>query len=106
MKELIAETGKRNLGFLIDSWHWYNSGETAADLLTLKNSDIVAVHINDAPAGIPVDQQVDNRRALPLETGVIDIDAFLNALNQAGYDGPAAAEPMSAELRKLPPDEV
>ncbi len=106
MKELIAETGKRNLGFLIDSWHWYTSGETVADLLTLKNSDIVAVHINDAPAGVPVDQQVDNRRALPMETGVIDIGGLLNALNQVSYDGPVAAEPFSAELRKLPPDEA
>lgn len=106
MKELIAETGKRNLGFLLDSWQWYTSSETVADLLTLKNSDIVAVHINDAPAGVPVDQQVDNRRGLPLETGVIDIGGFLNALNQVGYDGPVAAEPFSAELRKLPLDEA
>jgi sugar phosphate isomerase/epimerase len=106
MKELIAETGKRNLGHLLDSWHWYNAGDTAADLLTLKNSDIVAVHISDAPAGLKLEEQVDSRRALPTETGVIDIGAFLNALNQVGYDGPVAAEPMSAELRKLPPDEA
>jgi sugar phosphate isomerase/epimerase len=106
MKELIAETGKKNLGFLLDSWHWYNSQETPADLLTLKNSDIVAVHVNDAPAGVPVDQQVDNRRGLPLATGVIDLAGFLNAINQVGYDGPVAAEPMDAELRKLPPEEA
>lgn len=106
MKELIAATGRSNLGFLLDSWHWYTAGDTAADLLTLKNTDIVAVHLNDAPAGVPVDQQVDNRRELPMATGVIDTAAFLNALNQVGYDGPVAAEPMNAELRKLPPDEA
>lgn len=105
MKELIAEIGKPNMGFLLDSWHWYTSGETAADLLTLKNSDIVNVHLNDAPAGIPVDQQDDHKRELPLATGVIDAGTFLNALNQVGYDGPVAIEPMSAELRKLPPEE-
>jgi hypothetical protein len=27
-------------------------------------------------------------------------------LNQIGYDGPAAAEPMSAELRALPPEQA
>jgi sugar phosphate isomerase/epimerase len=106
MKELIAEIGKPNLGFLLDSWHWHNAGEGAADVLTLKNSDIVAVHLNDAPAGVPVDQLVDNHRELPAETGVIDVGAFLNALNQVGYDGPAAAEPINADLRKLPPDEI
>jgi sugar phosphate isomerase/epimerase len=106
MKELIAATGKSNLGFLLDSWHWYTAGDTGADLLTLKNADIVAVHLNDAPAGVPVDEQVDNRRELPVATGVIDTAAFLNALNQVGYDGPVAAEPMNTELRKLPAEEA
>ena len=106
MKELIAETGKKNIGLLLDSWHWYNAGDTPADLLTLRNEDIVAVHINDAPSGVPVDQQVDSRRELPLATGVIDMAGFINAINQVGYDGPVAAEPMSADLRKLPPDEA
>jgi sugar phosphate isomerase/epimerase len=106
MKELIAEVGKPNLGFLLDSWHWYNAGDTAADVLTLKNEDIVAVHLNDAPAGVPVDQQVDSRRELPMATGVIDAGAFLNALNQVGYDGPVAAEPMSAALRVMPAEEA
>ncbi|MCX6626292.1 MAG: TIM barrel protein, partial [Candidatus Solibacter sp.] len=46
MKELIAEMGKSNVGFLIDSWHWHNSGETPADILTLKNKDVVGVHLN------------------------------------------------------------
>ena len=41
-----------------------------------------------------------------MATGVIDIGAFLNALNQVGYDGPAAAEPMSAALRAMPPEEA
>jgi len=106
MKELIAETKKNNVGFLLDIWHWYNAGDTVADVLTLRNQDIVAVHMSDAPAGIPVDQQVDSHRELPLATGVIDTAGFMNALNQIGYDGPAAAEPMSADLRKLPPDEA
>jgi sugar phosphate isomerase/epimerase len=106
MKELIAETGKPNVGFLLDIWHWYNAGDTVADVLSLKNRDVVAVHMSDAPAGVPIDQQVDSRRELPLATGVIDAAGFLNALNQIGYDGPAAAEPMNADLRKLPPEEA
>jgi sugar phosphate isomerase/epimerase len=106
MRELIAEMGKPNVGLLLDIWHWYNAGDTVADILALKNEDVIAVHMSDAPAGIPVDQQVDNRRALPCSTGVIDTKGFLNALNKIGYDGPAAAEPMSQELRSLPPEEA
>ncbi len=106
LRELIAEMGKPNVGLLLDIWHWYNAGDTVADILALKNEDVIAVHMSDAPAGIPVDQQVDNRRALPCSTGVIDTKGFLNALNRIGYDGPAAAEPMSQELRSLPPEEA
>lgn len=101
MRELIAETGRKNVGVLLDSWHWYTAGESAADLQALGNEDIVAVHLNDAPAGIPVDQQVDSRRTLPAATGVIDIGGFLAALIAVGYDGPVAAEPFDSSLREL-----
>ena len=106
MKELIAETGKSNVGFLLDSWHWHNAGETPADILTLKNKDVVGVHVNDAPKDVPIDQLRDGAREIPLATGVIDMAGFVNALNQIGYDGPIAAEPLGSSVRSLPPDEA
>lgn len=105
MKELIEETGRPNLGFLLDSWHWHNAGETPEDILTLKSQDIVAVHANDAPKDVPRDQLKDGQREVPLATGVIDMAGFVNALNQVGYDGPIAAEPLGASVRSLPPDQ-
>jgi sugar phosphate isomerase/epimerase len=106
MRELIAETGAKNLGLMLDSWHWFNSSETPADIKTLTNHDIVFVHLNDAPANVPLDQQVDNHRALPATTGVIDIGGFLGALIAIGYDGPASAEPFDNTLRQIPRDEA
>lgn len=105
-KELIAEIGRPNVGLVLDSWHWYNAGETAGDLLTLTNKDVVACDLNDAPAGIPREKQLDNTRELPAATGVIDLKAFLGVLVQIGYDGPVRAEPFNAALRKLPRDEA
>ena len=105
-KDLIAEIGEDNMGFVLDSWHWYTAKETEADLLSLKNRDIVAVDLNDAPAGIPVDEQIDSRRELPAATGVIDLKTFLGVLQRIGYDGPVRAEPFNAALRKLPPEEA
>jgi sugar phosphate isomerase/epimerase len=67
---------------------------------------VVYVHVNDAPAGVPVDEQVDNVRALPGETGVIDIAGFLQALQAIGYDGPVVPEPFKQELNTLPSDEA
>ena len=106
MKDLIAEIGRDNVGFLLDSWHWYTAQETEADLLSLKARDVVLCHLNDAPAGIPVDQQVDNRRGLPCATGVIDVKTFLNAMIRVGYDGPVVCEPFSQELRQMQPEQV
>lgn len=106
MKELIAEIGLTNVGFVLDSWHWYTAGESAGDLKTLTNRDVVSIDLNDAPVGIPVDQQQDGSREMPGATGVIDIAAFLGALNSIGCDAPARCEPFNAPLRALAPNQA
>ena len=106
MKDLIGEIGTGNVGFLLDSWHWYNAGDTAADVQSLSAKDVIAVDLNDAPAGIPKEQQVDNRRELPCATGVIDVGVFLSSLNQIGYDGPVRAEPFNQAVNKMSKDEA
>jgi len=105
MSELCQAVGE-NAGFLLDSWHWYNAGETGDDLRKLATEKVVDVHVNDAPAGVPVDEHLDNVRALPGETGVIDIAAFLGALKAIGYDGPVMAEPFSEKVRQMGADEA
>ena len=104
MMELVNAIGVPNVGLLLDSWHWYTSHGTVDELLRLSNKDIVHVHVNDAPSGVEVDQQVDNRRALPVTTGVIDMKGFINALVKIGYDGPVECEPFDQELRKMDAD--
>ena len=101
MMELVQAIGTDNVGLLLDSWHWYTSHGTAEELLRLSNKDIVHVHVNDGPSGVQVDQQIDNRRKLPVTTGVIDMKGFLNALVKVGYDGPVECEPFDQELRKM-----
>lgn len=106
MKDLIGEIARPNVGFVLDSWHWYTAGETKKDLDTLQASQVVSVDLNDAPAGIAVDQQIDSKRELPGATGVIDAKAFLTALKQMGFDGPVRAEPFNQPLREMPPDQA
>ncbi|NND98317.1 MAG: sugar phosphate isomerase/epimerase [Pirellulaceae bacterium] len=100
-KNLIAEIGVDNVGFVLDSWHWYTAHETVDDLKTLSNADIVACDLNDAPSGREIDEQIDNQRELPMATGVIDLKSFLSTLIQLEYDGPIRAEPFNAALNKL-----
>ncbi|MBI2478416.1 MAG: sugar phosphate isomerase/epimerase [Planctomycetia bacterium] len=105
-KDLIAEIGESNVGLVLDSWHWYTAHETAEDLWTLTNQDIVACDLNDAPRGLEIDDQIDNRRELPSATGVIDLKTFLGVLVEIGYDGPVRAEPFNAELNALENDDA
>jgi sugar phosphate isomerase/epimerase len=100
-RELIAEIGTGNVGFVLDTWHWWTAGDTESDLLTLTNNDVVSVDLNDAPKGIPKEQQKDNERELPAATGVIDVATFLSALVKIGYDGPVRPEPFNKTLNAL-----
>ena len=103
-RELIADIGTPNVGLVLDSWHWTMAGDTEADILALKNSDVVSVDLNDAPKDVPKSLQKDNERELPAATGVIDVATFLSALVKIGYDGPVRAEPFNKPLNALDND--
>lgn len=103
MLEMGQEIGP-NVGLLLDCWHWYTSESNLDELKALRPEQVVYVHVNDAPAGVAIHDQVDNVRALPGETGVIDIAGFLQALQSIGYDGPVTPEPFKKELSDLPSD--
>lgn len=103
-RELIAAIDVPGTGLILDSWHWWTAGESPEDLAPVRNADVVAVDLNDAPAGLPLAEQQDNRRELPAATGVIPIRGFLRALLTMGYDGPVRAEPFNAPLNQLEND--
>ena len=104
MLELARAVGP-NCGLLIDAWHWHAAGGTRADLAPLTRDLLVHIHVADAPAGVPRAELLDHRRKLPGATGVIDLDSFMQALADAGYDGPVTAEPFDPELSALPAEE-
>jgi len=99
--ELCEAIGTKNVGVLLDSWHWYTSHGTLDDLKQLSSKDVIYVHVNDAPTGIPIDQLKDNIRCLPGETNVINLVGFLKALKKIGYDGPVTPEPFKKELKLM-----
>ena len=65
MLGLAHAIGTGNVGLLLDCWHWYTGLGTVSDLMALTAEDVVHVHVNDAPAGVDVADQIDNKRALP-----------------------------------------
>lgn len=105
MLDMARQIGP-NVGLLLDCWHWHTSHGTVEELYNLTPEQVVYVHVNDAPADVEMDAQVDNKRGLPGETGVINIVGFLQALQSIDYDGPVVAEPFAKELDALPSDEA
>lgn len=105
-RELIAETGASNIGLILDTYHWYTAGESAADLVGLTDADIVSVDLNDARDDRQRDEQMDLDRRLPGSTGVIDLDGFMAAVRTAGYTGPVKVEPFMKSLAEQPIDDV
>jgi sugar phosphate isomerase/epimerase len=95
-----------NVGLLLDAWHWYTSRGTLEELRQLTDTDVVYIHISDAPANVPVDEHLDNVRRLPGETGVIDLTGFLRALHGIGCTAPVTPEPFVPRLAQLPPEEA
>jgi len=105
MLDLCSVVGD-NAGLLLDSWHWHTAGGSVEALEALDAGDIVDVHVNDAPEGLAMDEYVDTERAMPGETGVIDIETFLSHLDSVGYDGPVMAEPFSDDLEAMADDDA
>ncbi len=84
MLRLAADIGTGNVGLLLDAYHQYTGGGTPADLDRITAADVVTVHVNDALAGIPIDELPDLVRCLPLETGVIDLAGLYAQAGRAG----------------------
>ena len=101
MLALGLAVGTGNIGLLFDVWHWYACQSTLADVRHLTAEEVVYVHINDAPAGIDVLDQMDLSRCLPGETGIIPNGELLGILRDMGFDGPVTAEPFSQKVRDL-----
>lgn len=105
MRKLAGDLGA-NVGLLVDIFHLYTSHADVAAVGDLPVEQVVNVHVNDAIAGRGPDEQLDNERALPGETGVCDIAGFLQALTAIGYDGPVTVEPFSQRVREMAPDDA
>jgi sugar phosphate isomerase/epimerase len=102
--DMEADMGQPNIGLLVDSFHWFTAGHTAAELAAVPADRIVHVHLNDAPDK-PRDEQMDMERLLPGE-GIIDLQGFLGALKKVGYPDYMGIETFSQTLPKLPPEEA
>lgn len=92
----IDTINSKNVGLLLDSYHWHTNGLDVHDLLNLKLEQIVHVHINDAYK-VPIEDLLDDQRLYPGEGG-INLVGFLKSLKAIGYSGVVAQEVISSTL--------
>jgi sugar phosphate isomerase/epimerase len=106
----LADAISKDVGILVDTFHWYTSGGSLDDLRLIGRGDrVVGVHLNDGWKGRSRDEQQDLERELPLATGVVDSVAVVRTLHELGYDGPVTVEPFepaASRLQAMPLEEA
>lgn len=101
----LAKDCGENVGLLFDAYHWYTGAHNRDVFDHIPDEKcIVSVHVNDAPLGDPLELP-DSPRALPGETGQIDMETMMAGLRKLGYTGPVVAEPFSPKLAELASDD-
>ena len=83
--ELVSSVDSKNVGIVLDIFHWYVSGGDLKELQDLRPGMIKLMHINDAPAGSPYELK-DSQRVLPGE-GVINLASVFENIGSSQYSG-------------------
>jgi len=87
---IVREANHPNVSIMVDTFHYYKSGITAAEIASIPVELLAVVHINDAEDR-PREQLADSQRLYP-GLGVIPLVDYLNALEAIGYEGFASVE--------------
>jgi len=101
--ELMRGAGRKNAGIMLDIWHLARGNIDFEQIRAMPNELIFWVEIDDAMPeveGTLYNDTVHNRK-LPGE-GSLDIEKFLSAVRDAGYEGPYGVEIISREHRVRP----
>ncbi len=97
--ELFEETGRVNIGFLLDCYHSHAAETPLPEIARTPRSRILYLHINDAKP-VPPAAVLDADRLIPGE-GVIDLAGWFRAVAATGYDGAVAPEVLGPRLKDM-----
>ena len=101
---LCEAVGWERCGLLVDTWHFFRTGEPWALLRALPADRIALVHVNDGPRAAGPDPVAEGRRGrLAPGRGELPLGEFAAALDAAGYRGPLSVEVLADDVRLAPP---
>ena len=102
--EIVEKTNRRNIGLVIDSFHFYTGGSTIGMIDDLDAKSLFIFHIDDAE-DLPVDRLTDAHRLLP-GLGILPLTEIIAALKRIGYDRNASVEIFRPEYWERDPFEL
>jgi len=101
---VTRKTGKKNVGILFDTFHFYAGVSKLEDIAEMKKGELLLVHLNDM-APIPIEIAQDRDRVLP-GNGVLPLKEIIKAISRTGYDGYYSVELFSEALWQKDPKET
>jgi sugar phosphate isomerase/epimerase len=106
---MLDGAGAKNGGIMFDFWHIEKLRIPYNELRAVPLKYILGVEMNDGyrrppPEWSLVEETINHRKFCG--TGEFDVHAMISALAVAGYHGPYGIEVLSADVRKLPLEEV
>jgi sugar phosphate isomerase/epimerase len=105
-RDLVVATGRPNLGYIVDAWHFTRSGSLLADVGAIAGNVRMFQICDTLPvAEADTFEETMHRRLLP-GTGNADLVGLVRALDTGGARGPVAIEVFSDEVAALGPVEA
>lgn len=102
--EIIESTNRENVGFVIDTFHFYTGGSTLESIRKIDPRKLFIFHINDAE-DLPKRQLTDANRLYPGE-GILPIRQIKKELDAVDFCGVASVEIFRPEYWDKDPFEV
>ncbi|NIZ90944.1 sugar phosphate isomerase/epimerase family protein [Kineococcus rubinsiae] len=87
--QIIEAADRENVGIALDTWHFWTTGDTLAEVAALPRELIKAVHLSD---GLDLDREHDVadqglHRNVVIGGGAIPLQQWVEAVKSTGYDG-------------------
>ena len=102
--EIAREVNRKDLGVVIDSFHFY-AGNSTVEMIEALDPDLIQIfHINDAE-DLPRGQLEDRHRLLP-GLGILPLRDMISAFRKIGYDKVASVEIFRPEYWQRDPFEL
>ena len=101
---VLAAARHPALGLMLDTFHYYRSGVSAAEIQAVPDDQWTILHINDVPAGDPQALR-DPDRLYPGE-GVLPLTETLRHFHRIGFQGAVSVEVFRRAYWELPIAEI